>query len=130
MEAKENVESNHPNTYQTWFRGESLPSLLFFKLKLNMLEILAYIALGITYICLQIVPIFYILTTVLDKEIRKNIKFEQWLLIPILILLMMVPFIGAVIGVLFEDENNKWVYYTSVFATYILLIIMIIKILL
>jgi hypothetical protein len=95
-----------------------------------MLEILAYIALGIIYICLQIVPIFYILTTVLDKEIRKNIKFEQWLLIPILILLMMVPFIGAVIGVLFEDENNKWVYYTSVFATYILLIIMIIKILL
>ena len=73
-----------------------------------MLEILAYIALGIIYICLQIVPIFYIL----------------------IILLMMVPFIGAAIGVLFEDENNKWVYYTSVFATYILLIIMIIKILL
>lgn len=94
-----------------------------------MLEILAYIALGIIYICLQIVPIFYILTTFSDKEIRKNIKFEQWLLISILILLMMIPFIGAVIGVLF-DEDNKWIRYISIFATYILFIIMIIKILL
>lgn len=94
-----------------------------------MLEILAYIVLGIIYICLQIVPIFYILTTFSDKEIRKNIKFEQWLLIPILILLMMIPFIGAVIGVLF-DEDNKWIRYISIFATYILFIIMIIKILL
>ena len=109
------------------FRGEF--ALLFFKIELNMLEILAYIALGIIYICLQIVPIFYILITFSDKEIRKNIKFEQWLLIPILILLMMIPFIGAVIGVLF-DEDNKWIRYISIFATYILFIIIIIKILL
>lgn len=94
-----------------------------------MINILLYVALGILYICLQIVPIFYVLTALLDKEFRRDIKFEQWLLIPILILLMMIPFIGAVIGILF-DEDNKWIRYISIFATYILLITMIIKILL
>lgn len=88
---------------------------------------MAYIGFILAYICMQIVPLYNLLS-IFDKEECKKMKFEDWLFTPILLLLLITPIVGMVVGLIFQDEDNKWNKCLTMIAIYIIIIGMVIAI--
>ena len=87
--------------------------------------IMVCIGFVLVYICMQIVPLYNMLS-VFDKEECKKMKFEDWLFMPLLLLLLITPIVGMIVGLIFQDEDNKWNKCLVMIAIYIIIIGMII----
>jgi undecaprenyl pyrophosphate phosphatase UppP len=94
---------------------------------MNIGVIIIIIGFSITYICMQIVPLYNLLLA-FDKEECKKMKFEDWLFTPIFLFLFITPIVGMIVGLLFQDEDNKWNKYLMMIAIYIIIIGMVIAI--
>ena len=94
---------------------------------MNFGIIMVCIGFSITYICMQIVPLYNLLST-FDREECKKIKLEEWLFAPLFLLLLITPIVGMVVGLIFQDEDNKWNKYLMMIAIYIIIIGIIIAI--
>ena len=94
---------------------------------MNFGIIMAYRGCILAYICMQIVPLYNLLS-IFDKEECKKMKFEDWLFTPILLLLLITPIVGMVVGLIFQDEDNKWNKCLTMIAIYIIIIGMVIAI--
>lgn len=85
------------------------------------------IGFSIIYICMQIVPLYNLLST-FDKEECKKMKLEEWLFAPLFLLLLITPIVGMIVGLIFQDEDNKWNKCLAMIAIYIIIIGMVIAI--
>lgn len=94
---------------------------------MNFGVIIACMGFVLAYICMQIVPLYNLLS-IFDKEECKKMKFEDWLFTPISLLLLITPIVGMVVGLIFQDEDNKWNKCLMMIAIYIIIIGMIIAI--
>lgn len=94
---------------------------------MNIGVIIIIIGFLITYICMQIVPLYNLLST-FDKEECKKMKFEDWLFTPIFLLLLIMPIVGMIVGLIFQDKDNKWNKCLVMIAIYIMIIGMVIAI--
>lgn len=83
--------------------------------------IMVCIGFVLAYICMQIVPLYNLLHAC-DKEFRKEMALEDWLFAPIFILLLLFPFVGMIVGLIFQDEDNKWNKCLMMIALYIIII--------
>lgn len=83
--------------------------------------VMVCIGFGLAYICMQIVPLYNLLS-IFDKEECKNMKFEDWLFTPIFLLLLITPIVGMVVGLIFQDEDNKWNKCLTMIAIYMIII--------
>ena len=88
---------------------------------MNIGVIIIIIGFLITYICMQIVPLYNLLS-IFDKEECKKMKFEDWLFTPIFLLLLITPIVGMVVGLILQDEDNKWNKCLMMIAIYIIII--------
>ena len=89
--------------------------------------IMIIIGFLITYICMQIVPLYNLLST-FDKEECKKMKFEEWLFATLFLLLLITPIVGMIVGLIFQDKDNKWNKCLVMIAIYIIIIGMVIAI--
>lgn len=94
---------------------------------MNIGVIIIIIGFSITYICMQIVPLYNLLSA-FDKEECKKIKLEEWLFAPLFLLLLITPIVGMAVGLIFQDEYNKWNKCLVMIAIYIIIIGMVIAI--
>ena len=94
---------------------------------MNIGVIIVCIGFVLAYICMQIVPLYNLLST-FDKEECKKMKLEEWLFAPLFLLLLITPIVGMVVGLLFQDEDNKWNKCLVMIAIYIMIIGMVISI--
>ena len=94
---------------------------------MNIGVIIIIIGFLITYICMQIVPLYNLLST-FDKEECKKIKLEEWLFAPLFLLLLITPIVGMIVGLIFQDKDNKWNKCLVMIAIYIMIIGMVIAI--
>ena len=76
---------------------------------------------------MQIVPLYNLLST-FDKEECKKIKLEDWLFAPLFLLLLITPIVGMIVGLIFQDKDNKWNKCLVMIAIYIIIIGMVIAI--
>ena len=76
---------------------------------------------------MQIVPLYNLLST-FDKEECKKIKLEEWLFAPLFLLLLITPIVGMIVGLIFQDKDNKWNKCLVMIAIYIMIIGMVIAI--
>ena len=88
---------------------------------MNIGVIIIIIGFSITYICMQIVPLYNLLST-FDKEECKKIKLEEWLFAPLFLLLLITPIVGMIVGLIFQDKDNKWNKCLMMIAIYIIII--------
>ena len=88
---------------------------------MNIGVIIIIIGFSIAYICMQIVPLYNLLST-FDKEECKKIKLEEWLFAPLFLLLLITPIVGMAVGLIFQDEDNKWNKCLTMIAIYIIII--------
>lgn len=94
---------------------------------MNFGIIMVCIGFVLVYICMQIVPLYNLLST-FDKEECKKIKLEEWLFAPLFLLLLITPIVGMIVGLIFQDEDNKWNKCLVMIAIYIMIIGMVIAI--
>ena len=94
---------------------------------MNFGIIMACIGFVLAYIGMQIVPLYNLLS-IFDKEECKKMKFEDWLFAPIFLLLLITPIVGMVVGLIFQDEDNKWNKCLMMIAIHIIIIGIIIAI--
>ena len=94
---------------------------------MNIGVIIIIIGFSITYICMQIVPLYNLLST-FDKEECKKIELEEWLFAPLFLLLLITPIVGMIVGLIFQDKDNKWNKCLVMIAIYIMIIGMVIAI--
>lgn len=94
---------------------------------MNIGVIIMIIGFSITYICMHIVPLYNLLSA-FDKEECKKMKLEEWLFAPLFLLLLITPIIGMAVGLIFQDEDNKWNKCLVMIAIYIIIIGMVIAI--
>ena len=92
-----------------------------YKGTMNFGIIMVCIGFVLVYICMQIVPLYNLLS-IFNKEECKKMKFEDWLFTPIFLLLLITPIVGMVIGLIFQDEDNKWNKCLVMIAIYIIII--------
>ena len=76
---------------------------------------------------MHIVPLYNLLSA-FDKEECKKMKLEEWLFAPLFLLLLITPIIGMAVGLIFQDEDNKWNKCLVMIAIYIIIIGMVIAI--
>ena len=88
---------------------------------MNFGIIMVCIGFILAYICMQIVPLYNLLST-FDKEECKKMKFDDWLFTPIFLLLLITPIVGMVVGLIFQEEDNKWNECLMMIAIYIIII--------
>lgn len=88
---------------------------------MNFGIIMVCIGFVLVYICMQIVPLYNLLS-IFDKEERKEMQFEDWLFTPIFLLLFITPIVGIIVGLMFQDEDNKWNICLTMIAIYIIII--------
>ena len=77
------------------------------------------------YIVYQIVP-FVLYLSVFDKEERKRMDVEDWMFAPLIGLLILMPAFGAIIGLMFQDEDSKPSKIIAMASIYIIIIGMVI----
>jgi len=94
---------------------------------MNIGVIIMIIGFSITYTCMQIVPLYNLLSK-FDKEECKKMKLEEWLFAPLFLLLLITPIVGIIGGLIFQDEDNKWNKCLAMIAIYIIIIGMVIAI--
>jgi undecaprenyl pyrophosphate phosphatase UppP len=70
---------------------------------------------------MQIVPLYNMLS-IFNKEECKKMKLEDWLFAPIFLFLFIMPIAGMVVGLIFQDEDNKWNKCLTMIAIYIIII--------
>lgn len=83
------------------------------------------VALAMLYIVGQIVPLVRFLSS-FDKEDIKDAKLEDFLFLPLMVLVMLIPLIGALPCIGFNDEDSKWETRIAMISVYILIIGLII----
>ena len=88
---------------------------------MNFGIIMVCIGLALAYICMQIVPLYNLLST-FNKEECKKMEFEDWLFAPMFLILFIFPIAGMVVGLIFQDEDNKWNKCLMMIAGYIIII--------
>ena len=88
---------------------------------MNFGIIMVCIGLVLAYICMQIVPLYNLLST-FNKEECKKMKLEDWLFAPLFLLLLITPIAGMVVGLIWQDEYNKWYNCLMMIAIYIITI--------
>ena len=89
--------------------------------------IMICIGFVLAYISAQIVPLYNLFSTFIKEECKK-MEFEDWLFMPIFLLLLITPIVGMVIGLIFQDKDNKWNECLMMIAIYIAIIGIIIEI--
>ena len=88
---------------------------------MNFGFIMVCIGFVLAYICMQIVPLYNLLST-FDKEECNKMKLEDWLFAPIFLILLIMPIAGMIVGLIFQDEDNKWNKCLTMIAIYIIII--------
>ena len=74
-----------------------------------------------TRITYQMVPAFIYLLS-FNKEKRQRMTIEDWLFVPLFILILFIPIIGMLVGHTFYDEDDKWVTRTTIASVYLVII--------
>ena len=88
---------------------------------MNIGLIILFIGFALAYIVFQLVPLFY-LVLILDKKEREKMTFDDWLFLPLLLIVLLIPMAGAIIGLIFKDEDNEWVKRIALISAYIIII--------
>jgi len=88
---------------------------------MNFGIIMVCIGLVLAYICMQIVPLYNLLST-FNKAECKKMEFEDWLFAPIFLFLFIMPVAGMVVGLMFQHEDNKWNKCLTMIAMYFIII--------
>lgn len=79
------------------------------------------VAFAIFYIMGQIIPLFRFLSS-FDKEDIKNAELEDFLFVPLMVFVMLIPFVGILVCKMFQYEESKWERRIALISTYILII--------
>ena len=79
------------------------------------------VAFAIFYIMGQIIPLFRFLSS-FDKEDIKDAELEDFLFVPLMVFVMLVPFVGVLVCKMFQYEESKWERSIALISTYILII--------
>ena len=93
---------------------------------MNFGIIMVCIGFVLAYICMQIVPLYNLLST-FDKEECKKMKLEEWLFATLFLLLLITPIVGMIVGLIFQDDS-KWNKCLVMIAIYIMIIGMVMAI--
>lgn len=88
---------------------------------MNIGLIILFIGFALAYIAFQLVPLFYLVLT-LDKKEREKMTIDDWLFFPLLLIMLLIPMAGAIIGLIFQDEDNEWVKRIALISVYIIII--------
>lgn len=88
---------------------------------MNIGLIILFIGFALAYIVFQLVPLFYLVLT-LDKKEREKMTIDDWLFFPLLLIMLLIPMAGAIIGLIFQDEDNEWVKRIALISVYIIII--------
>lgn len=73
------------------------------------------------YIIGQILPLFRFLSS-FDKEDIKNAELEDFLSVPLMVFVMLFPFVGVLVCKMFQEDESKWERRIALISTYILII--------
>lgn len=79
------------------------------------------VALAMFYIVGQIVPLVRFLSS-FDKEDIKDADLEDFLFWPLMVFIMLVPFVGVLVCRMFHEEESKCETRIALISTYILII--------
>ena len=79
------------------------------------------VAFAIFYIMGQIIPLFRFLSS-FDKEDIKDAELEDFLFVPLMVFVMLIPFVGILVCKMFQYEESKWERRIALISTYILII--------
>ena len=91
---------------------------------MNTGVIIMAIGFGLAYVIMQIVPLIDMLLSI-DKQEIKEAKFDDWMLAPLFLMLMLIPIIGALFGG-FIVEDSKWLTRLALGSLYTIVIGLII----
>ena len=91
---------------------------------MNTGVIIMAIGFGLAYVIMQIVPLIDMLLSI-DKQEIKEAKFDDWMLAPLFLMLMLIPIIGALFGG-FIVEDSKWLTSLALGSLYTIVIGLII----
>jgi undecaprenyl pyrophosphate phosphatase UppP len=87
---------------------------------MNIGLIILFIGFALAYIVFQLVPLFYFVLT-LDEE-REKMTIDDWLFFSLLLIVLLIPMAGAIVGLIFKDEDDKWLNRISIISIYIIII--------
>ena len=90
-------------------------------------QILLCIGFGLAYITMNVIPLIVYICFMFDKDVRKDNTLDDWLFEPIICMIILIPFFGAIIGCAFTDEE-KWLTRLRIISVYIVVIGMVIAI--
>ena len=81
------------------------------------------LALGfiLAYLSMQVIPVIMGLFC-FDKKDFKQSTIDDWLFIPLLIFVVLIPFVGAILIVPFWDDEDKWLKRLAMISVYIVIV--------
>lgn len=82
--------------------------------------IIIAVGLVLAYLSMQIIPLIRELLC-FDKKDFKQSTIDDWLFAPILIFIMLFPFIGAIFLVPLLDDEDKWLQRIAMISVYIII---------
>jgi hypothetical protein len=88
---------------------------------MNIGLILMGIGFAIAYIVFQLIPLFFYLSG-FDKELRKEMTFNDWLFAPLIAICILIPIAGILPGLIFYGETDKWGQRFVLIGTYLIII--------
>ena len=87
---------------------------------MNIGLIILFIGIALAYIVFQLVPLFSLVLT-LDKE-RGKMTIDDWLFFSLLLIVLLIPMAGAILGLIFKDEDDKWLNRIALISIHIIII--------
>ena len=81
------------------------------------------LALGfiLAYLSMQVIPVIMGLFC-FDKKDFKQSTIDDWLFIPLLIFVLLIPFVGAILIVPFWYDEDKWLKRLAMISVYIVIV--------
>ena len=81
------------------------------------------LALGfiLAYLSMQVIPVIMGLFC-FDKKDFKQSTIDDWLFIPLLIFVVLIPFVGAIFIVPFWYDEDKWLKRLAMISVYIVIV--------
>ena len=75
----------------------------------------------LAYLSMQVIPVIMGLFC-FDKKDFKQSTIDDWLFIPLLIFVVLIPFVGAILIVPFWDDEDKWLKRLAMISVYIVIV--------
>ena len=75
----------------------------------------------LAYLSMQVIPVIMGLFCFDKKDFKQNI-IDDWLFIPLLIFVVLIPFVGAILIVPLWYDEDKWLKRLAMISVYIVIV--------